>query len=146
MTSVSKTILNTTAERALIEGDFNCLVVTFYQNERPPSGLAGILDWYFQGALSYYLRSNAIKGEAGECVYLPLTRHGSTFHILLAGSGHSPQPGKRGAVPAATLHALKKNLLALHPPKVGISKSDFGNAGPEFFSKHFEGVPLWITP
>jgi len=140
-----KTTLNLDAAQALFEGQIQGLVVTLYQNERPPAGLAGILDWYFQGALSHYLRTGAVTGKPGECTYFPFSKHGTTHHIILTGAGQSPFSGKRTGVHPETLQALHKNLISLKLSKIGISKSDFGEVNSDFFTKHLKGVPLWIT-
>lgn len=141
-----KNVLNLELDRALFDGQIQCLVLTLYQNERPPCGLSGLIDWHFQGLLSKYIRNGAITGSVGECTYFPVTRNGQTFHLLLAGSGHSAKPGEREPVPTETLQVLQKNLLSLKLAKVGISKQDFGDVPNEFFSKHLKGVNLWIAP
>ena len=134
------------AERALFEGQIQGLVVTFYQNERPLGGLAGIIDWYFRGALSQYIQKGAIAGKAGECVYIPLVHLGSTYHIILAGAGDSTSPGHRHPLPATTLRALQQNLISLRLPSIGISMSDFGQSSPDSFAQSLKGVSLWIAP
>ncbi len=133
-------------ERALFEGKVQVLAVAFYQNERPPCGLSGVLDWYFQGAISNSIRSGAISGRVGECTYFPYNRNGSTFHIILAGAGIASRPGRREQLPEETLKMLQKNLTSLRLEKIGISKADFGDVPIEFLSKHMKGIPLWIAP
>ena len=145
MSKPQNPLLETAPERALFEGKVQALVVAFYQNERPPQGLAGVLDWYFQGTISRYLRSGAISGRIGECTYFPCNRNGTTFHIILAGAGIASAPGRREQLPGETLTTLQKNLASLRLEKVGISKADFGNITSEFLAKHMKGVPLWIT-
>ena len=133
------------AENALLDGQVQGLVITFHVNERPLHGLAGILDWRFQGAISRCLQAGAITGAAGECVYLPIARHGETYHLILAGAGQSPSPGVRESVPPETVKAIQKNLGSLRLQKVAVSRKDFGNASDEFFTRHLKGVPLWIV-
>ncbi|MCM2277557.1 MAG: hypothetical protein NDJ89_05725 [Oligoflexia bacterium] len=147
MSSASKHVhhsLDIPAEQALFEGEVAGLVVTFHENERPLQGLAGLMDWRFQGALSRNLRSGAITGAPGECAYFPFTRHGITYHLILAGAGSAHRPGERHLPPAETIQALKKNLASLKIPKVGISRRDFGNASEEFIARQFKEVDLWI--
>jgi len=138
-------LLEVDPERALFEGKVQALAVAFYQNERPPLGLSGVLDWYFQGAISRYIRSGAISGHIGECTYFPCNRNGATFHIILAGAGIASAPGRRDQLPDVTLSTLQKNLASLRLEKVGISKADFGNITPEYLAQHMKGVPLWIA-
>jgi hypothetical protein len=134
------------AEKALFEGQFQSLVVTCYENERPLCGLAGIIDWHFHGALSQYIVSGAVTGQVGEMVYFPLVKSAITFHILLLGAGRSISPGHRESLTPSSLHDLQKNLVSLKLTKVGLSKSDFGQASSEHLTKHLKGVSLWIGP
>lgn len=136
----------TDVEKALFDGQIQGLAMTFYQNERPLCGLAGIMDWHFQGAISQCIQKGVITGKVGECVYFPLTRRGTTFHLVLAGAGHSSSPGQRDTVSSDTLHSLQKNLLSLGLSKIGVSKSDFGDVNSDYFTKHLKGVSLWIAP
>jgi len=130
------------------------IVATFHTNERPLQGLSGLLDWYFHGAISAYLRAGAMSGEAGECAYLPLSlpvkdsqgKPGRVFHVLLAGGGSSPAPGKRQEPDEKTYATLRKNILSLKIPRLGISQTDFGNASRDTLARHFKEVPLWIVP
>jgi hypothetical protein len=131
------------AERRSIEG----IIVSIYQNERPLAGLAGLLDWRFRGAISHHVRAGFITGKEGECVYLPLSARGQTYHLLLVGAGTANQAGDRGALPALSVSTLKKNLLSLRLPKIGISRSDFENQHNrnsfEQLLQNLKGLPLW---
>lgn len=145
----SSASLGSPAQLAQLDG----LVATFHTNERPLQGLAGVLDWHFHGAISSYLRAGAMSGEVGECAYLPLSlplkdahgKPGRVFHIILAGAGASAAPGKRQELDDQIYTALRKNILSLKIPRLGISQSDFGNASRESLAKHFKEVPLWIV-
>jgi hypothetical protein len=139
-------LLEIDADRALFEGKLSGLVLTCYENERPLRGLAGLMDWRFHGVISECLRAGAVTGRVGECAYVPVSRHGKTYHLLLAGAGVLPASGRRGSLPAETLKALTRNLNGLRLPSVGVSRSDFGDATPEYFAKNLKGVPLWIAP
>lgn len=136
------------AERApedALFSELDGIVATFHTNERPLQGLAGLLDWYFHGAISSYLRAGAMSGEVGECAYLPLTLPTKTFHVILAGGGASPAPGKRQEPDTQTYALLKKNIASLKIPRLGISQSDFGNASRDSLARHLKEVPLWIV-
>ncbi len=132
-------------EKALFAGQIQGLVATFFQNERPPRGLAGRLDWYFHGAISTQLQNGTISGAAGECVYLPIQRNNSIYHILLLGCGETQMPSRRHSVSRSSLEILKKNLLSLQWKSVGISHSDFGKPVEKDLETSLEGVRLWIT-
>lgn len=47
------------------------LVVCLFQDERPPRGLAGLLDWRLCGRLSDMLIAQRVSGTAGEAVLFP---------------------------------------------------------------------------
>src|SRR4051812_45967209 len=98
-TGAEKAALPSEADRALFEGQIPGLVVTLYRNERPPCGLLGLLDWRFHGTISKFIQQGTLTGQVGECCYLPFHRHGSTFHLVLAGSGDSASPGARNPIP-----------------------------------------------
>ena len=137
--------LDMEAESALFDGKLQGLIVLCHENERPLQGLAGVLDWRFHGQISKYIRSNAISGKSGECVYLPVQKNNRLYHIILLGGGQTTEPGKRDSVPQETFEKLKKNLLNLRLEKMGLSQKDFGNLSEELLIKNLKGVPLWIT-
>lgn len=122
-------------EKALFH-DLNGIAVTFYENERPLRGLVGLLDWRFHGAISNHLRSGAVSGRAGECVYLPIhSSGGKIYHLILLGGGNAGEPGARKKVSGEALQALKKNISSLKLEKIGISRQDFGGALPDGIEK-----------
>jgi hypothetical protein len=133
------------AERALFESQVDALVASVYENERPLAGLAGILDWRFHGVISSALRSGAITGKPGECVYVPAQKNGKLFRLILAGAGKSQAPGERVLLPVESLRVLQKNLVGLGLSRIGISRRDFGGASDDFFSKNLQKVPIRIT-
>jgi hypothetical protein len=146
MSRLSK--LDTDADRALLEGQVPALIATFYQNERPPGGLAGLLDWRFHGVISHSLRAGAISGKAGECVYVPVTHLGMTYHLILVGAGTSEHPGSRGKLPEPSWLALQKNLASLKLGSFALSKSDFGNPAENTIIDNLksDGVVLCLAP
>jgi hypothetical protein len=137
------------AERALFEGRVQGLIAVITPDEKPPQGLAGLLDWRFQGAISKGLAHGFLTGRAGECAYLPVTRAGTTYHMLLVGagsvgSGSDAYDGGRGAIPTESLKALKKNLSSLKLARLGISRADWNGPSDEFFAKNLKGTGLCI--
>lgn len=133
-------------DRALFLGELDGIVAVIFVNERPLAGLAGLLDWRFQGAISDFLRAGAISGEEGECAYLPIRRNDRTYHVLLAGAGRNASSGERKPLPSETFQVIRKNLASLRLPKMGISRSDCGSAANEHLSRQMKGVPVWILP
>ncbi|MBI2711422.1 MAG: hypothetical protein HYX41_00975 [Bdellovibrio sp.] len=146
MTEHHFTVGETPVDQTLFGGQIKTLVLTFYQNERPPCGLLGLMDWHFHGEVSKSVRSGAITGQLGECSYLPLRRKNSVYHLLLVGAGPASSPGERIILPTDALDSMRKNLSSLKFEKVGISRSDFGNPTAEVLAKHLKGIPLWIGP
>ncbi len=114
------------------------MVTIITPDERPLQGLAGLLDWRFQGAISRFLESGFLTGRSGEFAYLPIARAGSTYHLLLVGAD------ERGPVPAETLKTLKKNLSTLKLTQLGLSRGDWGDAPYYFFAKNLKGTGLCI--
>lgn len=139
-------LIELSADEALFRGQIQGLVASFHENERPLSGLAGLLDFRFQGAVSRRLRDGAISGKPGECAYFPLVKAGAVYHLILIGAGSSDAPGSRTHLPPESAEALRKNLLCLKLPRLGVSRGDFGNADAAYFRKQFKEVPLWIAP
>jgi len=133
------------ADQALINRQIDGLVATLYENEKPLSGLAGFLDWRFHGAISECLRSGALTGQVGECVYFPVSKSGQVYKLILAGAGKAPAPGQRTNPPAETLKTLAKNLTGLKLNSIGISRKDFGNPSEDFLSKNLRGISLRVT-
>lgn len=108
------------------DGTLSGMIATFHVNERPLQGVAGLLDWRFQGAISSFLRSGALTGQEGECAYIPIHRGQRLFHLLLLGSGSSKNPGVRQRPSARALQVLKDNLERLKIKDLGLSLADFG--------------------
>lgn len=131
---------------AFFRGDCAAIAASFYQNERPLRGLAGWLDWRFQGAISECLKHGILSGKPGECAYVPVKRAGRDYHVILAGGGTLPADGTRADLPAASWEALRKNLSGLKLSKIGVSQSDLGAPSTAELEKKLKGVSLWIAP
>jgi hypothetical protein len=61
-------------------------------DERPLTGLAGLLDWRLSGKLSRLLRGGLLTGEAGEAVLTPPGTRFGFQKLFLFGVGPSGQP------------------------------------------------------
>jgi hypothetical protein len=146
MTEPQNNLTELPADRALFGGLVKGLILTFYQNERPPYGLLGLIDWHFHGAVSQTIRAGAITGRVGECAYFPLRKKKQIYHLLLIGAGPSNTPGERSALPSECLASVQKNIISLKLEKFGISRSDFGNVSFETLSKQLKGISLWVAP
>lgn len=124
--------------QALFEGQVQGLIAMIIPDEKPPQGLAGLLDWRFQGAISRGLERGFLTGRSGECAYLPLTRAGRTYHVLLVGAA------ERGPIPESSLKALKKNLASLKLDRLGISRADCGASSGDSLAKHLKGSEVCL--
>ncbi len=138
--------LDLDADRALFDGKILGIIATCYENERPLQGLAGLLDWRFQGAISNCLQAGVITGRPGECAYLPVIRGGRVYHLLLVGAGLLPDDhSRRKRPPKEAWVNLSKNLSSLRLERIGISCSDFGGVDVDYFKSKLEGLSLWIV-
>ncbi|HEY4716682.1 MAG TPA: M17 family peptidase N-terminal domain-containing protein [bacterium] len=50
--------------------NFELFVTTLFNDERPPRGLSGLLDWYSNGKLSNLMMKDMLTGDIGEHVYI----------------------------------------------------------------------------
>ncbi|NOY91075.1 MAG: hypothetical protein GXP55_07660 [Deltaproteobacteria bacterium] len=67
------------------------LSVGIYSDERPPHGVAGLLDWRLCGRLSRLLKRGVFLGELGEGVLLPSAGRLSFEKVFLHGLGERAQ-------------------------------------------------------
>ena len=131
-------------EQALFHHEFKALIVALHENERPLHGLAGRIDWIFQGEISRFLAQGAIQGKLGELTLIPLKKNQHVYFIILMGLGKSENPGHRRPPPVHTLENLNTHLSSLKLEKVGVSRSDLGQLSAHDLKKHLSGAPLWI--
>jgi leucyl aminopeptidase len=70
------------------EAGGDALVLTFFREERPLRGAAGLADWRLCGRLSRLIKLGRVRGEAGESLLMPCRRL-PFRRILLFGLGPS---------------------------------------------------------
>jgi hypothetical protein len=73
--------------RDLDEASVEVAVGSFWQDERPMRGFAGLLDWRLCGRLSALLATGFVRGEAGEVLLEPGKPHVPFEKLLLVGLG-----------------------------------------------------------
>ena len=73
--------------RQLDEASVEVAVASFWQDERPMRGFAGLLDWRLAGRLSALLASGFVRGEPGEVLLVPGKPHLPFEKVLLVGLG-----------------------------------------------------------
>jgi hypothetical protein len=71
------------------DAEDEALALTFFTDERPLRGAAGLADWRLCGRLSRLLRRERIGGEAGEALLLPPGRRLPFPRLVLLGLGRS---------------------------------------------------------
>jgi hypothetical protein len=87
------------AELARLDGlaDVDALVLSFFNDERPLRGVAGLADWRLCGRISRLLKAGKLSGARGEVTLLPPAGKRMTFQrLLLFGLGESDYPAPFG--------------------------------------------------
>lgn len=103
------------ALRHLDEMSAEVVACGIYRDERPLSGLAGLLDWRLAGRLSRLAKQGFLLGEVGEVLAMPVRPRLPFDKLLVAGLG------PRGAFGDATfrtvLERTMSSLQGLHVKK-----------------------------
>jgi hypothetical protein len=106
-------------------GPLPALALSFFIDERPLRGVAGLADWRLGGRLSRLLKSGRMVGARGEVTLLPPSRHRLPFErLVIFGLGESDHPapfseaGYRAAVREmrAVLERAGLRRYAVQPP------------------------------
>lgn len=71
------------------DAEADALVLTFFSDERPLRGAAGLADWRLCGRLSRLIKHRRISGRRGESVMLPPGRRLNFKRVFLFGLGSS---------------------------------------------------------
>lgn len=77
------------------EAQHEALALTFFADERPLRGAAGLADWRLCGRLSRLLRAERLGGAEGEALMLPPGRRLPFPRLLLLGLGPSERFDER---------------------------------------------------
>jgi hypothetical protein len=92
--------------RRLDEANVELCACTFWSDERPMRGFAGLLDWRLGGRLSALLATGFVTGEAGEKLLVPGKPHVPFEKVLLLGLGRRSAFGD-GAFREAVMHIAR---------------------------------------
>lgn len=65
----------------------DALILTFFRDERPLRGAAGLADWRLCGRLSRLIKLGRVRGERGETLLMPPGRRLPFRRILMFGLG-----------------------------------------------------------
>lgn len=71
------------------EADTETLLLTFFHDERPLRGAAGLADWRLCGRLSRLIRRGKLSGRRGETLLLPPGKRLPFRRVMLFGLGDS---------------------------------------------------------
>lgn len=100
-----------TQELALLDaiegGPADTVALPVWRDERPLTGLAGLVDWRTCGALSDQLRRGFFVGDAGEALLTCTPRLASAGRILVLGLGRRDVQGR------ADLRAVGERLFEI---------------------------------
>jgi hypothetical protein len=104
-----------------LEGGLETLVLTFFADERPLRGAAGLCDWRLCGRLSRLLQSSRVAGKLGEVTLYPPGRRLPFGRLMLVGLGAADRFDEKVARDAGRLIVEKMRRLgparyALVPP------------------------------
>jgi hypothetical protein len=73
--------------RALDAAGSEVLVCALFADQRPPRGVAGLVDWRMAGRLARLMREGTLCGELGETVLVPGKPRVPFEKVLLFGAG-----------------------------------------------------------
>lgn len=104
--------------RRLDEAGAEVIGCGVWRDERPFSGLAGLIDWRLAGRLGRLAKQGFLKGEVGEVLVVP-ARPRLPFDKLLA-FGLGPRPSFTDAVFRQVLERVLDALAGLHVRKAVI--------------------------
>ena len=87
------------------------MVLGFFQDVRPVRGLAGEVDWIYNGIFSHLMKLQKLKGQRGEAMLLASESKLLTPKVLLVGLG--PSPSYNDSVLVQALLDIRSRLAAL---------------------------------
>ena len=82
------------------------LMATLFRDERPPRGVAGLVDWRAAGHVSQLIRRDFFSGRLGEALLLP-GRPGLPFDKIVLFGGGDPEQLDDGTFEALTRKILR---------------------------------------
>jgi enoyl-CoA hydratase/carnithine racemase len=94
------------------------VVAAFFEDERPPGGLAGLLDWYLCGLLTDLLFDGRATGAQGEMVLLATQGKLKIGSILAVGLGSRADADPERLT--ATLPAVAERIAELKAETVAV--------------------------
>jgi hypothetical protein len=99
----------------------DAMVALIYADEKPPRGLAGLIDWRTDAAISRMAAGGRINGEYGECVLFSTNNRTACGFILFFGLGRKRELTlerlrNAAAIVGSKLHKANVKRFALGLP------------------------------
>lgn len=110
---------------ALAKKEIQGLCLLCFEDERPPRGALGYVDWLFAGHFTKLLKTQVITGKKNQLVYTPILWNGSTFHFLVMGGGYLHESGMRPDFDPSLLNQVAECAERLALNRLGIIKDDW---------------------
>ena len=117
----------------VVKLDVETLVITFFEDERPLKGQAGLADWRLCGAVSRLIIDGRIDGYVGEKILFPMSHRMKCDKILAIGLGPSENFGDESysricRIVSDSLFKLRCRSFAMSLPGSIIEGFDSGAA------------------
>lgn len=111
----------------------DAMVALIYADEKPPRGLAGLIDWRTDGTISRMTAGGRITGEYAECVLFSTNNRTACGFILFFGLGRKREitPERMrdaGAIVGGKLAKAHVKRFALGLPPAGEDRIPWGEA------------------
>jgi hypothetical protein len=102
------------------------VLLPFYATERPLGGSLQVIDWFFGGQISYYIKKGCLTGHYAGLELIPLKPYDRTIWLILLGMGASSVLGSRlAALDDRLLFVLIENIKDLRLTSLGFFEPDF---------------------
>jgi hypothetical protein len=98
--------------RRLDEATVELCAFSIWRDERPPRGLAALLDWRLGGRLTSLMKRDFVRGELGEVLLVPGKPHVPFEKVLLLGLGD--RAGFDDGVFRRAVQRIARSLEGLH--------------------------------
>ena len=130
---------------ALSQKKIQGLCLLCFENERPPGGALGYIDWLFAGHFTKLLKSQFLTGKKGQVLYTPVRFNGTTLHFVIVGAGYLEQSGGRPTFDQTLLEDAITKAQDLKLEGMGIVTSDWNLMGKEKILSSLEQRKICIV-
>jgi hypothetical protein len=130
---------------ALSQKKIQGLCLLCFENERPPGGALGYLDWLLAGHFTRLLKTQVLTGKKGQVLYTPVLFNGSTLHFIIVGAGYVENAGVRPGFEAELLEQAISKAEGLKLEGLGIVTRDWNLTGKEKILSSLEQRKICIV-